>query len=67
VADLPLAAFGAAVVMVIAALVLGIIVPNQSATPPMRRAAELIEYAFVAAVLPLVFWVADLYSLVRGL
>lgn len=67
VADLPLAAFGAALVMVIAALVLGIIVPNQSATPPMRRAAELIEYGFVAAVLPLVFWVADLYSLVRGL
>ncbi|MGW5750458.1 type VII secretion integral membrane protein EccD [Nocardia rhamnosiphila] len=67
VADLPLAAFGVALVMLIAALVLGIIVPNQTATPPMRRAAELIEYGFVAAVLPLVFWVTDLYSLVRGL
>lgn len=67
VAQLPLAVFGAAMVVLIAALILGIIVPNQSATPPMRRAAELIEYAFVAAVLPLVFWVADLYSLVRGL
>lgn len=67
VADLPLAVFGVAMVVLIAALVLGIIVPNQTATPPMRRAAELIEYGFVAAVLPLVFWVADLYSLVRGL
>ncbi|WP_328390966.1 type VII secretion integral membrane protein EccD [Nocardia sp. NBC_00416] len=67
VADLPLAAFGVAMVMLIAALILGIIIPNQSATPPMRRAAELIEYGFVAAVLPLVFWVTDLYSLVRGL
>ncbi|NUP26715.1 MAG: type VII secretion integral membrane protein EccD [Nocardia sp.] len=67
VTDLPLAAFGAALVMLVAALILGIIVPNQTATPPMRRAAELIEYGFVAAVLPLVFWVADLYSLVRGL
>ncbi|MFI6045091.1 type VII secretion integral membrane protein EccD [Nocardia sp. NPDC051321] len=63
----PLAVFGAAMVILIAALILGIIIPNQSATPPMRRGVELLEYAFVAAVLPLVFWVAGLYSLVRGL
>ncbi|SLJ82557.1 secretion protein snm4 [Mycobacteroides abscessus subsp. abscessus] len=53
--------------MLVAALILGIIIPNQSATPPMRRGVELLEYAFVAAVLPLVFWVTSLYSLVRGL
>ncbi len=63
----PLVVFGAALAILIAALVLGLIVPNQTATPPMRRAVELLEYAFVAAVLPLVFWVAELYSLVRGL
>ncbi|MGY0503300.1 type VII secretion integral membrane protein EccD [Nocardia sp. FBN12] len=63
----PLVVFGAALVMLISALVMGLILPKQSATPPMRRAVELLEYAFVAAVLPLVFWVADLYSLVRGL
>lgn len=63
----PLVVFGAALAILIAALVIGLIVPNQSATPPMRRAVELLEYAFVAAVLPLVFWVAELYSLVRGL
>lgn len=63
----PLAVFGAAMVVLVAALILGIIIPNQSATPPMRRGVELLEYAFVAAVLPLVFWVASLYSLVRGL
>ncbi|MGY1944901.1 type VII secretion integral membrane protein EccD [Nocardia asiatica] len=63
----PLAVFGAAMVALVAALILGIIIPNQSATPPMRRGVELLEYTFVAAVLPLVFWVADLYSLVRGL
>ncbi|WP_067982019.1 type VII secretion integral membrane protein EccD [Nocardia caishijiensis] len=63
----PLIVFGAALVILVAALVIGLIMPNQSATPPMRRAAELIEYGFVAAVLPLVFWVADLYSLVRAL
>lgn len=63
----PLVVFGAALAILVAALVIGLIVPNQSATPPMRRAVELLEYAFVAAVLPLVFWVAELYSLVRGL
>ncbi|WP_067471497.1 type VII secretion integral membrane protein EccD [Nocardia amamiensis] len=65
--DQPLAVFGAAMLALVAALILGIIIPNQSATPPMRRGVELLEYAFVAAVLPLVFWVTDLYSLVRGL
>ncbi|WP_442942868.1 type VII secretion integral membrane protein EccD [Nocardia sp. NBC_01503] len=63
----PLTIFGAALVLLVSALVLGIIVPRQQATPPMRRAVELLEYAFVAAVVPLAFWVTDLYSLVRGL
>ncbi|MGW0248720.1 type VII secretion integral membrane protein EccD [Nocardia goodfellowii] len=65
--EMPLAIFGAAMLILVAALILGIIIPNQEATPPMRRGVELLEYAFVAAVLPLVFWVASLYSLVRGL
>ncbi|MFF0491291.1 type VII secretion integral membrane protein EccD [Nocardia sp. NPDC004068] len=65
--DQPLAVFGAAMVMLVGALVLGIIVPNQQATPPMRRAVELLEYGFVAAVVPLVFWVAELYAIVRAL
>lgn len=63
----PLAIFAAAMVLLVAALVLGTIVPHQTATPPMRRAVELLEYGFVAAVLPLVFWVAELYTLVRSL
>ncbi|MFC9998491.1 type VII secretion integral membrane protein EccD [Nocardia sp. NPDC127526] len=65
--DQPLVIFGAALLLLAAALVFGIIVPRQQATPPMRRAVELLEYAFVAAVVPLVFWVTDLYSYVRGL
>lgn len=65
--DQPLVVFGVALVILIVALILGIIVPGHAATPPMRRAVELLEYAFVAAVVPLVFWVTDLYSLVRGL
>ncbi|WP_081592249.1 type VII secretion integral membrane protein EccD, partial [Nocardia otitidiscaviarum] len=63
----PLLVFGAAMVVLSATLVLGMILPNQQATPPMRRAVELLEYAFVAAVIPLVFWVTQLFALVRGL
>ncbi|WP_067711764.1 type VII secretion integral membrane protein EccD [Nocardia yamanashiensis] len=63
----PLVIFGIAILLLVAALVLGILVPRQQATPPVRRALELLEYAFVAAVVPLVFWVTELYSLVRGL
>lgn len=65
--EIPLAVFGVAMLILVSALILGIIIPNQSATPPMRRAVELLEYGFVAAVLPLVFWVTSLYSIVRGL
>lgn len=63
----PLTIFGVALALFAAALVLGFLVPRQQATPPVRRAVELLEYGFVAAVVPLTFWVADLYSLVRGL
>lgn len=63
----PLTVFGVALALFAATLVLGIIVPRQQATPPMRRAVELLEYAFVAAVVPLAFWVTGLYSLVRAL
>ncbi|MET8422516.1 type VII secretion integral membrane protein EccD [Nocardia sp. NPDC004860] len=63
----PLTIFGVALVLFTAALVLGIIVPHRQAPPPARRAVELLEYGFVAAVMPLVFWVTDLYALARGL
>ncbi|WP_353961377.1 type VII secretion integral membrane protein EccD [Antrihabitans cavernicola] len=65
--DAPLIVFGAALVLAVAALVLGVLAPNRSFSPPMRRAVELLEYACIAAVVPLVCWVADLYGLMRGL
>lgn len=64
---IPLAGFGIAVVIATAALVLGTIVAGYSATPPMRKAVELVEYGFIAAVLPLTFWVTSLFTLVRQL
>lgn len=63
----PLTVFGVALALFAAALVLGFLVPRRQATPPVRRAVELLEYGFVAAVAPLAFWVTDLYALVRGL
>lgn len=66
-ADAPLAVFGAAIAVALLALVLGIVAPNETFSPPLRRAAELAEYACAAAVIPLVCWVAELYALVRGL
>ena len=62
-----LAVFGAAMVIAVAALSMGILAPMHTFSPPLRRAVELIEYACVAAVLPLVCWVGDLYSMLRGL
>ena len=67
VPDLALALFVVAVVLAVAALVLGIIFPKQSFSPVMRRAGEILELAVIASVIPLVCWVTDLYSTMRGL
>lgn len=63
----PLVVFAVAVVILVAALVLGMVVPHRTASPPLRRAVELLEYGLVAAVIPLAFWVANLYALIRSL
>ncbi|MBJ8338613.1 type VII secretion integral membrane protein EccD [Antrihabitans sp. YC3-6] len=65
--DAPLAIFGAAMALAVAALVLGILAPVRTFSPPVRRSVELLEYACVAAVLPLVCWVAGLFALLRGI
>lgn len=66
-AGYPLGVFGVAVVGAALTLALGVIAPNRTFSPPLRRAAEIAEYTCAAAVVPLVCWVAELYSLVRGL
>ncbi|MGV9409118.1 type VII secretion integral membrane protein EccD [Nocardia sp. NPDC003693] len=65
--EAPLLVFGAALLILATALVFGIVLPRRQATPPVRRAVELLEYTCVAAVVPLVFWVTGLFALVRGL
>ncbi len=65
--DQPIVVFALAIALAVIALTLGIVAPNQTFSPPLRRSVELLEYGCVAAVIPLVCWVASLYSLMRGL
>lgn len=61
------AVFAVAMLFVVAALALGILAPQQTFSPVMRRVAELIDLAFIASIVPLVCWVTSLYSMMRGL
>ncbi|NLG56668.1 MAG: type VII secretion integral membrane protein EccD [Rhodococcus sp.] len=67
VPGLALVLFVVAIVLAVAALVFGIIFPQQAFSPVMRRAGEILELAIIASVIPLVCWVTDLYSTMRGL
>ncbi|MGC4962257.1 type VII secretion integral membrane protein EccD [Gordonia sp. DT101] len=61
----PIIAFAVALLMVVAAFVLGVVAPNQEFSPVMRRTAEIIEYLLVAVIVPLLLWILDLYRIVR--
>lgn len=67
VPDSALALFAIAAVTAVAAVVLGTVVPLRNFSPLQRRAAEIVDYAAIAAVVPLACWVAGLFSAVRGL
>lgn len=49
------------------AMTLGVLAPRHEFSPVQRRAVELLDYAAVAAVLPLVCWVSGLFAAMRGL
>ncbi|MFF5986345.1 type VII secretion integral membrane protein EccD [Prauserella flavalba] len=59
--------FGALFLLAAAALVLGVVFPNQRFSPPMRRTVEIIEAICIASVLPLALAVMGLYSTLRHL
>lgn len=66
----PSAAFGVfavSAVTVIVALVLGVTAPHTAFSPVQRRAAEFVDYAAIASVVPLVCWVSGLFAAIRGL
>jgi type VII secretion integral membrane protein EccD len=57
--------FGALVVISAAALVLGVIFPEQRFSPPLRRTVEIIEAVCIAVLLPLALAVMNLYGTLR--
>ncbi|MDQ3404461.1 MAG: type VII secretion integral membrane protein EccD [Actinomycetota bacterium] len=57
--------FGALMLIAAAALVLGVVFPDQRFSPPLRRTVEIIEAICIAVVLPLALAVMDLYSTLR--
>jgi ESX secretion system protein EccD len=59
--------FGSLVLIGAAALVLGVIFPEQRFSPPLRRTVEIIEAICIAVVLPLALAVMGLYGTLRHL
>jgi type VII secretion integral membrane protein EccD len=59
--------FGSLLLIGAAALVLGVIFPEQRFSPPLRRTVELFEAVCIAVVLPLALAVMNLYSTLRHL
>jgi hypothetical protein len=57
--------FGALVLIGAAALVLGVIFPEQRFSPPLRRTVEILEAVCIAVMLPLALAVMDLYGTLR--
>ncbi|HWM05796.1 MAG TPA: type VII secretion integral membrane protein EccD [Actinophytocola sp.] len=57
--------FGSLVLIAAAALVLGVIFPEQRFSPPLRRTVEIIEAICIAVLLPLALAVMNLYGVLR--
>ena len=57
--------FGSLVLIAAAALVLGVIFPEQRFSPPLRRTVEIIEAVCIAVMLPLALAVMNLYGALR--
>jgi type VII secretion integral membrane protein EccD len=61
-------AFGTGLILfAIAFLLIGVVVPTQTYSPVMRRAGEVFEYALIAVIFPLVFWLMGLYAAARNI
>ena len=60
-------AAGAAAAVSVAALLCGVVAPRSSFSPVVRRTVEIIEYLLIATIVPLMFWIMNLYAAVRDL
>jgi type VII secretion integral membrane protein EccD len=57
-------ALGGAAVL---ALLCGVLAPHSDFSPVMRRLVEIFEYLLIATIVPLMFWIMNLYAAVRDL
>lgn len=55
------------VLLAVVALWAGVVVPRTEYAPTTRRLVEIGEYGLLCAIVPLLFWILGLYSLVRNL
>ncbi len=62
-----LTAFGLLVGLAIFGVVTRVIAGGESFSPVTKRAGEIIEYLLVGLIVPLAFWVMDIYGYVRDL
>ncbi|MET9488669.1 type VII secretion integral membrane protein EccD [Nocardia sp. NPDC006630] len=51
----------------IGAIVFGVIGPHIEVTPVTRRLNEIFEYGLIVSIVPLVLWLADVYSMARNI
>ncbi|MBJ8338576.1 type VII secretion integral membrane protein EccD [Antrihabitans sp. YC3-6] len=50
-----------------AAMLFGVAAPTADVSPVVRRFGEITEYILIAMIVPLMFWIMDLYSVMRNL
>lgn len=62
-----LVGFGIGTALAAGAMIIGRLAAVHDFSPVLRRSAELLEYALLLTVIPLLLWILDLYRLVREL
>jgi type VII secretion integral membrane protein EccD len=60
-------AMSALAAVAVLALLCGVVAPRSSFSPVMRRIVEITEYVLIAMIVPLMFWIMDLFAAVRDL
>lgn len=64
--ELALPAVGALLLVAALGMVIGVAGPNMEVSPVVQRAGEILEYALICVIGPLVFWILDIYAFARN-
>ena len=57
---------GILLAVAVATVGFGVIAPHTEISPVLRRMGEIFEYLLIVTIIPLVFWIMDLYSAARN-